>query len=365
MPVEAPIETEFRIASAATVVAPTPKVRTRNRVRSARKSLVAGMLVFLAVTVACHRGIDDGTIPVRDPIYREKSELLRTHPEFFAVDSAKTRLLGIGSSRMQLAFDASQLNDSNRIAFNFGAAGCGPVTQALMLRRLLAGGMHCEEALLEIHPAMLADHNPPFEHIWLHSYRLDRGEPETLRSFGWAIETPEQFRTTGPFTALSTYRFSLLNAFAPAALPCPFGLGFAAKSDPFGHVPGIEIDERDRRKFLLGAYKEYAAAFDDYRIGGPAVAAMRDMLIRLKAHGIRPILYLSPESSEFRASFGTGSAERIRRFSQDLGEEFEVPFLDAREWIPDAGFVDGHHATPKGAKAFTERLKANGLGGER
>ena len=328
-------------------------------------AIFAGVLIFLAVTVASHRGIDDGTIPVRDPIYLDKSDLLRTHPEFFAVESPKTRLLGIGSSRMQLAFDAKEFNDPKRIAFNFGAAGCGPVTQALMLRRLFASGMHCEQALLEIHPAMLADHNPPFEHLRLHSYRLNREEPDILRSFGWAIETPEQFRTTGPFTTLTTYRFALLNAVAPAALPSPFGLGFSARSDQFGYVLGIEIDERDRTKFLLGAYKEYAIAFENFRIGGPAVQAMRDMLIRLKAHGVQPILYLSPESSEFRASFGSGSAECIQRFSLDLAAEFEVSFLDAREWIPDAGFVDGHHATPKGAKAFTERLKANWPGGAR
>ncbi len=321
-----------------------------------RTAILAGVVVFVAVQFGVHSAVQSGSTPLRDPIYAEKFDTLKRHPEFFAGTSERHRLIAIGSSRTQLCLDATQLSDDRRTAFNFAAAGCGPVTDALYLRRLLDAGLRCETVLVELHPAMLADHNPPFEAPWLHAYRLRSDEPDILRSYGWDIETPPQFRTGGQLSSAHTYRFALLNAAHPKLLPSPFGLNTAGRMDDRGHVPGIPVKAEDRPRFLADAHATYARAFADYRPGGPAVAAVRDMLTRLQAHGIQPLLLFTPESPTFRSWYGEAGDTAVSLLAQSLASEFGVPLIDARGWLPDDELADGHHAMPAGAKLFTEKL---------
>ena len=39
-----------------------------------------------------------------------------------------------------------------------------------------------------------------------------------------------------------------------------------------------------------------------------------------------------------------------------LAREYGVSVVDARAWVPDDGFMDGHHLLPEGATTFTKRL---------
>jgi hypothetical protein len=359
---------EWRIARTAVVVSAPPGVKRSGLARQrARTAVLVAAAVFVGVQLTTHRAIDTETVPLRDPIYGEKVGLLRGHSEFWLSDPLTpspspargegSRMLAVGSSRTQLALDAARLSDEHRSVFNFGCAGCGPVTVALYLRRLIDDGVAIDEALVELHPAMLADMTPPFESRWLHDYRLRRHEPDTLREYGWPIDTPTQFRPEGPLQATHTFRFAALNAYAPVLLPCPFGLGLLNRTDDRGHVPGIEITPEKRAMLLAQARMEYDPAFADYRPGGPAVMAVRDMLSQLQSRGVHARLLLTPESSEFRSWYGPGGQERITAFAAELANEFGVPLIDAREWIADADFADGHHCTPAGTAAFTDRLR--------
>ena len=44
-----------------------------------------------------------------------------------------------------------------------------------------------------------------------------------------------------------------------------------------------------------------------------------------------------------------------------LLDEGGVPIVDARAWLPDDDFMDGHHTTKHGAEAFTQRLERDVL----
>jgi hypothetical protein len=326
------------------------------RTYSTRTAVFAGVVVFVAIQFGIHSAVQSDATPLRDPIYAEKFDALRRHPEFFADTCDRPRLVAIGSSRTLLCLDATRLSGDHRAAFNCAAAGCGPVTNALYLKRLLTAGLKCETALVELHPAMLADHNPPFEAAWLHTYRLRPNEPDVLRSYGWAIDTPPQFQAGGELRAASVYRFSLLNAAHPKLLPSPFGLNLAGRMDARGHVPGVAVPPEDRPKFLAEARATYAGAFQHYRPGGPAVAAVRDTLTRLQAHGIQPVLLFTPESAAFRSWYGEAGDNAMSVLAAAMASEFRVPLIDARGWLADDELADGHHAMPNGAKTFTEKL---------
>jgi hypothetical protein len=340
------------------VIHSPPVPAKRRRFARGRAAVVAGVVVFVAVQLSVHSAVQTEAVPLRDPIYAEKLTTLKGHPEFFADTCDRHRVLAIGSSRTQLCLDAERLSDDRRTVFNFAAAGCGPVTDALYLRRALAAGLKCDTALVEFHPGMLADLTPPFEARWLHPYRLRTDEPNTLRGYGWDIETPPQFQPGAELKAAHTYRFSILNAAHPKLLPCPFGLGFAGRTDGRGHVPGVPVKAEDRPKFVASAYVEYVDAFRDYRPGGPGVAAVRDMLAELRAAGIRPVVLFTPESTLFRSWYGEAGNREVMALAEALAAEFGVPLVHARDWLPDDQFADGHHAIPAGAVTFTDKLGA-------
>jgi len=351
------ITASVRVTSVEMVVSPEPKVPVgRNRRVSSRSVIVVTIIAFLAIQGGSFVAINADAVPIRDPIFAEKLALLRGHPEFFQQNADSLRVLAIGSSRTQLAFDAGHLGIAKSTSFNFGCAGCGPIASALYFRRLLALGMTTDVALIEIHPAMLAAQNPPFEHRWLHGYRLRHEEVERIRSYGWPLEMPQHLRTGGWLQTLHTYRFSTLNEYAPGLLPCPFGMTLASRTDAYGFIAGIEPTAAERAVFLAGAQIEYAPAFASYTPGGPAVEAVRDMLSLCRERGIRAVIVVSPESSEFRSWYVPQATADVDNLVRTLAAEFAVPLMDAREWLPDNEFADGHHPTVAGARRFTERL---------
>lgn len=323
----------------------------------ARVVVVAALVAFCAVQFGLSRAVETDALPIRDPIFSEKFDLLEQHREFFASIADRPRLIALGSSRTLLAVDAESVGRKlNASAFNFGCHGSGPITTALYLRRLFAAGIHAETVLIELHPAMLVDHDPPFEHRWLHEYRLKRDEPAVLHGYGWSMGVPLQHRPAGWLATAHTYRFAALDRYASTLSPCPFGLALASRVDQFGFVRGVEVSGPERAAALLRECSLYLPAFADFRPGGAAVAAVRDAIAQCRAHGARPLLLLTAESSEFRSWYGPAGNVRLSEWLTAFTRECSVRLIDAREWVPDAHFADGHHLTPAGAEAFTTRL---------
>ena len=90
-----------------------------------------------------------------------------------------------------------------------------------------------------------------------------------------------------------------------------------------------------------------------HRRNGPAI---RDTIAQCRAHAATPILLLSAESSEFRSWYGIAGNARLSAWLTAFARECGVRLIDAREWLPDAHFADGHHPTAAGAEAFTARI---------
>ena len=72
--------------------------------------------------------------------------------------------------------------------------------------------------------------------------------------------------------------------------------------------------------------------------------------------GLKVALVTMPEGSDFRGWYPPGSWAAIKQFLNDLEHEFEVPWINARDWVADDDFSDSHHLLPTGATVFTQRL---------
>ncbi|MCZ2342269.1 MAG: hypothetical protein LC104_10805 [Bacteroidales bacterium] len=230
------------------------------------------------------------------------------------------------------------------------------MTCALYLNRLIEKDVKPDYLLVEIHPGFVTPGQPPFESRWLHPYRLRPDEVTRLRSFGWDVESPPQHGWSGWLMATASYRMSLLNRYAPVMLPCPFGLTLGARSSPDGFVRGEEMSRERYPRALARTKLDYSPILVNYQTGGAGTAAIRDILTQCHEYGITAALMLMPESSEHRSWYGEAGYADVTNFAQGLGREFGVPVVDAREWLPDEGFADGHHLTGSGADMFTERL---------
>lgn len=344
---------------------PSPRVRGRR----ARAAVAFGVVLFLAAQAGLNVAISREWVPIRDPIFAEKTEILRPHRGFFAAGPtdnpvSPVHVAALGTSRTQLAFDAGRFAESvtattgrRTVAFNFGVPAGGPLTSAIYLRRLLADGFAPDVLFVEVHPCFVAPHDPPFETRWLHGFRLRPEEIPVLRGFGWAVESPPHHGWRGWAAAAYSYRLGLLNHYSPVLLPCPYGLNAGAKTDEFGYVAGIDLTPSLKKRALERTREQYLPVLDNYAVGGAGVAALRDVLTVCRDRGIRTAIVLTPESSEFRGWYGAGYA-KIGEFADEIGCEFGSPVFDGREWVPDADIADGHHLTDAGAKTFTDRLAA-------
>jgi hypothetical protein len=355
-------DTEVSLKSVDIVVSPAVPTKTKRRAPRGMVAIIIMMVVFLGIQLAVHTGVQSDHGKLRDPIYHEKLWLLKKWTPFFEPTSAKLRVLFLGSSRTQLLIDASSLNEDQRLTFNFGCAGCGPIAHNLYYHRLLADGLQADTVVIELHPAMLVNMhgNAPFEQKWLHTHRLNRQEVDHLHSLGWPIGTPPQFEPGAQFNAVSTYRMNLLDAYAPVLLPSPFGLGMLRVTDAHGHVTGMTIPEEDRWKFIAQSRVDYAEALEATTCGGPAWEAICE-LIRSAQLRSRVVLMVAPEGTVFRNWYAPGYLDHFRKKVNQLVADTGVSLIDGHLWLNDDQFSDGHHANPAGAAAFTTRLRCSGL----
>ncbi len=305
--------------------------------------------------------VRSGRVCAADPLYAERERLLLARPEFRRPDWPGARVLALGSSRIMGALDAArlELELGGAAVMNFAAPAAGPVTQLLYYRRLRRRGLACEVVLAEVHPAYLAANAPLIESTWLKPHRLRAGEPEALRELGWPALAAPHLCWPGRAAPVAVYRAGLLDRYAPGLRLTPSGLATDLPCDARGHLPpspgappaGSPLAVRARE----AARKSYAQAFDGYRVGGPGLLALRTLLGEVEGDGRRGAVIVSAEDSAFRG--WTGGADLAGALAPVVAAA-PAELIDAREWVPDGEFSDGHHVTGAGAARFTSRLAA-------
>jgi hypothetical protein len=94
----------------------------------------------------------------------------------------------------------------------------------------------------------------------------------------------------------------------------------------------------------------------DFRIGGPAAAALERMVAGCADVGARVLLVGVPVTSSFRTAFTPAINSSYREFLADICRRHGCRFTDCRACVPDGGFVDAHHLSADGARYFSRLL---------
>lgn len=325
------------------------RVRYR-RSRQAARSLGFAVVVFVTSTI----GFGIWAEPkgwFRDPIYCDKQNALQA---LIAKDSLPLVLFS-GSSRVANGFDAGkmEIETGNRLhAFNLAVPGAGPFAQLTYLQRILNANIQPKLVILEILPILLEEKSDgPRERIWMRLNQLTRREKQEFVRLGWPAENLEP---EGISLSWVDYRLSILGRTLPSFIPPKSAVDWSRTNDAHGWDVIAEDDyskERTERAQAI-ARKEYELLLKNLAFGGASIQALQASILECRTRGIEVHLILMPESTTFRSWYGPGVNDRLMTTIHTLN----APTTDAREWIPDHEFIDGHHLYRTGAKRFTERL---------
>ncbi|QJW95358.1 hypothetical protein [Frigoriglobus tundricola] len=349
-----------RLKRPVVVRAPTRTPQRRTATRRAAQALGAGLVVFALLQIGL--AVAARSALISDPFYGDKERLLRRVERAGAPGAVK--VLALGSSRTEHGFAAGNVEHAAgaagrpATAFNFGTSAAGPVTNDVYLRRLLADGHAPALLLLEVLPVLMADTGAePPETRTLAADRLSWAETDRLVG---RYEFPAQFRAdraAADGLPWQSHRFKLLGRVAPKTLPYQLRFNTSRMTDAHGWLPpaGGPGPDPQAGARTVAAYRD---TLRDWRPGAAPAAALRDTLALCRAEHIDVALVLMPEASMFRALSPPVVQRRLSEFLAGTSAAFGCRLIDARDWVPDDGFLDGHHLLRPGAVVFTDRLTA-------
>ena len=288
-----------------------------------------------------------------DTEYRVRKEALQARSAERPNDLV---LAMVGSSRVSYAFvpeQLSSLTDNQQrsvLAFNFGHAASGPVSNLLQVKRLLRAELKPRWLIVEVNPSLC--HNE-----WKTVFDLSSWEDVSTVSQYYPFK---YFRTAFVrnhfLMPWFRHRWELQERYLQDKEP---GRG-TMQISPHGWqlTVGEEIGTEERLRLTEVQHQVLAPALAaDFRIAPCSNQAYRDLLTLCRAESIEVALILMPEGETARSWANPAVDEAMRAFLGDLSTEFSVPVFNAREWFDDSCFSDSSHLLRPGARQFTRRLE--------
>lgn len=313
----------------------------------------------LAFVVSCQRP------EIRDPEYGYRRHRLRAQA---AATPDRPLFLILGSSRTLSGICPPALPPWPASAgpeprvFNFSLLGTGPVRELMILRRLLAAGHRPDWLLIEVWPPYLPQQGfwTDEGHILLKDLRWVE-VPVVARYFAHPREALGKLALEGlvPITGL---RSNIL-ARGAAALLSP-DQQWRVQNDrwwrdgePTGWRPWHEHGTAEEfRARIPEAEMETKPCLDHFFVSDTADCALREMLEECRRQNTKAALILMPEHSQLRGWYSPAVHAKVNAFLTRLRNDYHVPAIDTRDWVPDEGFHDLTHMTPSAAPSYTARL---------
>ena len=331
--------------------------------RHARVAIACFALAFVAGQAAFRLALSNRPA-IGDPEFGRKLDDLRAK---VADGPNRPLVVMLGSSRVATGFRPDALprlttpDGREAVAFNFAQVGTGPQVAHLVLKRMLAGGVRPDWVLVEFWP--------PF---WcVDGYLQGYLDSLNLAALDWPAA-----RTLGRYLpkARKLYEAWLPAQLAPmfasrAAILSRLGPSWSPRFDPERRLQNLDgdgwwspratVSEADRARLSEHYRGVYAPRLSRFAVRPIPDRALSDVLDLCRREQIRAAVVVLPEGDAFRALYPPEALREIDDYLARLAAD--VPVIDARRWVTDDGFADGHHLLPDGATAFTERLARDAL----
>ncbi len=351
-----------RIVSVAIVEVPhTPRKRTR--IGTARRTVIWAVLLVLGA----HLGMMTATEHsdrLRDPPFGDKLAKLEQLQR--KAESEAPCIVVLGSSRTLLGFhgehaehEIKQTLGTRAIAFNFGTPASGPITHLVYLKRLLAAGLRPNLLILEVLPPALQDGiGGPVEAAIFPGDRLASHEVPIVVQYGYDAKQTYQQQRANTVNPWASMRDRLLARVLSSWVAEGSRLDWSRNTDAHGwSTPprqSITASERVEREAKIRA--DFAMPLATMEPKRRPFAALREILDICQCERIPVQMLLMPEDATFRKLYAPQVTQKLLNAMNALGAEKHVPFVNAREWLNDDDFYDGHHMFRQGALKFTSKL---------
>jgi hypothetical protein len=350
----------------ALVEKPVPRALPAKPNRRRKAAVAVGVALASVLLLQVSLGIvAECSYYVRDPGYSDK-EIRLARQE--ALNPEGPRIVMLGTSRTAAAFDAGRVReqlDTRGVVFNFGIPASGPITHIVYLKRLLADGHRPDLLILEVLPPTLADTagGPgipagPLEARFFFGDRMQHHELDDVVRYGF-VEADVQAKWRQSVT-IPWYqnRFPIMGRIMPSAQPWQLRFDWSRGCDEFGWGASFfdTVTPDEYAKGLFRARGEYGDILADLKPNGGGARALADLLALCRERQIAVRLVMMPEASGFRSMYSPVVLERIHAFLNGLCSKYGCEAVDARSWLPDSAFTDGHHMLRPGAAIFSDRL---------
>ncbi|WP_406700412.1 DUF1574 family protein [Singulisphaera sp. Ch08] len=274
-------------------------------------------------------------------------------------------VLMLGSSRVATGFRPDSLlgHEANTgldpLVFNFAQVGSGPEMAHLSLQRLLDSGIRPDWVFLEFWPPTWGAERGLKEFMdQVNIGCLDWKGLRLLRSYVSRPGKLDRQWWTRQVVPLVTHREALLRHLAPTWVLTPTEPDRRCQNlDRFGWwspMDAVALEERGR---LVERYRRvYEHRLRRYQIAKTPDRALRAIIALCHREKIRASVVVLPEGQVFRDLYPASTLRDVRTYLEGIRRDCRVEVVDARDWVDDGGFMDGHHLLPEGAAVFTRRL---------
>jgi hypothetical protein len=335
------------------------------RARRSRAVLLAALACFVAFQ-ALFFVIAPWWPQLQDPEFG--GLLVKLQARLAEAPPGQSFVLVLGSSHSRMGLRPDMLaatgpgGEPLPLVFNFSINNSGPLTSLVCLRRLLAEGVRPDWVIVEPCPLML----------WLEGCRVQSHQTLTLDRVQWRdlpvlsryYPDAHKFRVAWRAAQCLPWfcrRETLLSYLASRWVPPEQRLTVLwENTDRWGwqwhsnHLDPVFASRADVRQ---GVHDCFETFYQSFYVSDAAMNALGELAALCREHRIPMVILRMPEARDFQRWYPPPLAQRIDASLARVSREYQLPLFDARNWVPDTCFADGHHLTPVGAIAFTKEFE--------